>query len=245
MFVERNFGTEIPASFEKQQLHAYAEVSPVVYSQFPQDSNEEALGTIRTELNVVSKLSATTLSTNTDSNRAPHSFKEMFEPNWGDNVLQRFAKWYMKPRGNPETTIKVMEALQVHQFQKIPKAISRLLTRAAGERYQSTYTIKNSRLASIIDHGANGSVFNEAFHIGMLGIDVPIAAKAVATGTELDLAVLGAIAVGNIYGILAQRYSRARCERVVDNSLARGRTLDEYEYKNRLNLRLPDTTHDR
>lgn len=168
----------------------------------------------------------------------PHTFKEMFEPNEGDNPVQRLAKWWLKPRGNPETTIKLLKALQVHQFQKLVKMLVGYSPN--GYRYQSTYTVKDSRLSSLIDYAANQSAFNEAWHIAQIvGFNVPFGAMAVVIGSEVGMAAHGVAAFLNAYLVLAQYYSRARCERLIDRSLARGKTVDFYEYSNRLNLRLP------
>lgn len=168
----------------------------------------------------------------------PNCFKEMFDPNESDTALQRLAKWYFKPRGKTESTIKILKMLQVHQFQKVPKVLSRFFTQSVG-RYQSIYTIKDSGLSSLIDYGANQSVLAETMHIGALGTNIAFGVFNITTDNESGLLFQGACGLINIYTILAQRYSRARCERVIDASLGIGKTIDMYEYNNRLNLNLP------
>lgn len=172
------------------------------------------------------------------SGSGPHTFKEMFEPNEDDSILQRVAKWYLKPRGNPEMTIRVLEALQIHQLQRLPKILARFLTRD-GYRYQSTYTIKDSRLSSLIDYAAYRSALSEATHIGAIAVaNIPLGVS-VTTNNIAMLVFQGGWIALNVACVLTQRYSRARCERLIDKSLARGKSVDYYEYNNRLNLRLP------
>lgn len=176
---------------------------------------------------------------NNDSFQAPHNFKEMFEPNEGDTLWQRLAKCYFKPIGNPDTTIKVLEVLQVHQFQKIPRAMVAFHSRGRG-RLQTTYTIRDSQLVSLIDYGVDKSVFNEVVHTGaLMGINVPLGALTLVTGDDVGLAINMVGVLFNTYLILAQRYSRARCERLIDKSLRLGKVIDRYEYENILNLKLP------
>lgn len=222
----RRTETEAPEGHEVSLLH------PITHS------DEYALADIRRQLEVqIPQVQGTSINPEPDT--IPHTFKEMFEPNEKDNPLQRLSKWYFKPRGNPETTIKVLEALQIHQFQKLPKFLARFFTRD-GHRYQSTYTVKDSRLSSLIDYAANQSAFNEAMHIGAIAAtNVPFGIMAIETGNTTSMAIQGGITLFNVACILAQRYSRARCERLIDKSLERGKTIDYYEYNNRLNLRLP------
>ncbi len=147
----------------------------------------------------------------------------------------------MKPRGSPRTIIRVLEALQVHQFQKLAKPTTDFMTHYAAYRNQSIYAIKDSRLSSLIDYGANQSVLTEAWHIGAIATTcIPFGVIAIISHDITGLAFQGGGTLLNLVCILAQRYSRARCEMIIDKSLARGKTIDYYEYNNRLNLRLPN-----
>lgn len=170
----------------------------------------------------------------------PHTFKEMFAPKKDDNFLNRALKWYVKPRGNPLTTIRVLEALQVDQFQRIPKALAKLFTRGGKFRYQSNYTIKDSRLSSLIDYGSDQTFFNEAIHTGVIAASIiPSGIVYMLSDNKMGFAVEGGAFLVNLFCVLAQRYSRARCEILIDKGLAQGKTIDYYEYRNMLNLRLP------
>lgn len=169
----------------------------------------------------------------------PTTFKEILGANNGDNFLQRGLKTYIKPKGNPETTVRVLEALQVDQVQKIPKAITHLSVRLIG-RHQSNYAIKDSSLSSLIDYGAKKSAINEFVHLGALACCVGSVIADSATGSVDDLPYLGVAALVNTYLILAQRYSRARIEKIVNNRLRRGDRIGHYAYEDRLNLRLPE-----
>jgi hypothetical protein len=188
---------------------------------------------------IVNKL--TPVVSNSDvAQTPPTTFKDVFQTSEGDNLLQRAMKSYLKPRGNPETTIKVLEVLQVDQFQKVPKAWARFHLKA-GRRYQSNYTVKDSSLASFIDYGTHQSGFNDTWHFGALMVTGVIPGILdITSGNTNPLPFLGAAALVNTYCILAQRYSRARIERIVDRRLARGERMGRFEHNNHLNLKLPE-----
>ncbi|MFA5933167.1 MAG: hypothetical protein WCV81_02780 [Microgenomates group bacterium] len=170
----------------------------------------------------------------------PKTYKEMFEHSESDNVVQRLFKWYLKPRGNPHTTIKILKALQIHQFQKIPRILARHMTSNGKYRYQSTYSVKDTRLSSLIDYGTNQTAFNEIWHLGAIAVtNLPTCIADIMNGNMFGLTIIGSVGVLNLYCVLAQRYSRARCEVLIDRALSRGRTIEFYEYSNRFNLKLP------
>lgn len=172
-------------------------------------------------------------------NTNPHTFKEMFAPKVDDTLLLRALKWYVKPKGNPKTTIRILKALQIDQFQRLPRALANHHTKGEKHRYQTNYTIKDSSLSSLVDYGVNKTFFNEAIHIASTAAVLPAGVGFILTDNTLGVALQGGVALINLACILAQRYSRARCEILIDRKLAQGKTIDDCRYENRLDLRLP------
>lgn len=169
----------------------------------------------------------------------PVTFREMFAPNKGDTRQQRVRKWYLKPRGKPETTIRVLESLQVDQFQKIPKAIAKIQQRRTGVPHP-TQTLRDTRFSSLIDYATDKSGHNELMHLQhIIKRNIPFGALGVATDFKGFLAISAAATLADGYAILAQRYSRARLERIINGQLKRGASIRKGEYNNPLNLRLP------
>lgn len=169
----------------------------------------------------------------------PTTFREMFKANEGDNFLQRGLKTYIRPKGDPETAIRVFEALRVDQVQKAPKLVIRFFLRDLG-RFQGTYTIKDSSLPSLVDYGSEQTAINELMHLGAIASCVIPGIVESASGSFDNLPYIGTAIFINTYLILTQRYSRARIEKIVNKRLSRGDKIGHYTYKNRLNLRLPE-----
>ncbi len=127
------------------------------------------------------------------------SFREMLDTSKG-NIFQRTGKWWIKPKGNPERTIKLYEALQVHRLQNLAIALYKSRTRKADEKRgyvrQTNYTMYDHSLASMVEMATSGTVFNEKIHIYHMLDPIPF----FVVGALLGTTPLGATPIGELLG---------------------------------------------
>jgi hypothetical protein len=171
----------------------------------------------------------------------PKTFEEMLDTNVG-NFLQRAAKAYIKPV-NPEQTIKLMRALQVDYFQDVAIDVFQLYKKVMlpNRRIQTTYTLGDNSLNSMVDFATNQTALNEAFHLVVEGLCVISILPAVAAGhVDGSLAFNTVALLVNTYGILAQRYTRTRLSRTIDHALKRHKEFNVDKYTNVLGIKVPD-----
>lgn len=172
----------------------------------------------------------------------PKTFEEMLDTGVG-NVLQRTAKAYIKPH-NPEETINLMRALQVDHFQDVAISIFQLYKKVMlpNRRIQTTYTLADNSLNSLVDFATNQTTLTEAYHLVVEGLLAASILPAVAAGhTDGSFALITGLFLVNTYGILAQRYTRARLSRTVDHALKRHKEFDVAKYTNVLGIKVPKT----
>ena len=159
---KRLLGQHVEIQRQAHGGHQGAKVSEVVYTQTPSDSDRIDIAAVREALSQHQKHLPITLEED-----APKSFREILAPHEGDTCFQRLAKWYIRPRGNPETTMKVLEALQVHRFQELPKLLAKRSNNI--QISQSSNTINDSRLSSLLDYATHKTLMNEIGRLAGLG----------------------------------------------------------------------------
>lgn len=171
----------------------------------------------------------------------PQTFEEMLDTGIG-NFLQRVTKVYIKPR-NLEQTIKLMKTLQVDHFQEVVIGIHQLIKKALrlNKRIQTNYTLGDNSLNSMVDFATNQTTFNEAVYLVGAGLCAALALPAVAAGyVDSSFALNTGLFVVNVYCILAQRYTRARLSRAINQALKLHKEFDINKYSNVLGIKTPN-----
>lgn len=170
----------------------------------------------------------------------PPTFNAMLDTSDG-NLLQRSIKAWIAPR-NPDGTIKLMEAMRVDVFQSVLRRISHiwLVPKSKEERLHDNYTMSDGSLNSMVDFATNKTSLNEAIHsVGVVGGSALLFSPITEGRTDYLVALNVGILVGNIYCILAQRYTRARLSIAIDRALARNKRFNVDRYWNVLRLKTP------
>ena len=129
------------------------------------------------------------------------SFRDILISNPHDSWWQSAQKWYMRSPLSTNNTLRLLETLQVDKFQQLPKWIARKMS--SNMKFQSTYTLADSTLESLINYATSQILVNEKLHFGAIGTCTLLGIGNLYSG-DLGFAIFeGGAILANAYCILA------------------------------------------